>query len=71
MPVDSDIGTTFTVGELIESLKQFDKDLPVITEGCDCFGRVARVVREGESILGYLHQEVTGGYVLIARYANE
>lgn len=31
-------GKTLTVGGLIEELQKFSKDLPVLTEGCDCYG---------------------------------
>lgn len=31
------------VGELTEQLKRFDPSAEVITEGCDCWGDVARV----------------------------
>ena len=31
-------GECLTVGELIEKLKAFDTDMPVLAEGCDCLG---------------------------------
>ena len=37
---------TTTVGELIEKLKEFDPDLFVYTEGCDCTGNVVEVTLE-------------------------
>lgn len=35
---------TMTVGELIEELREFDPELPVLTEGCDCDGAAASVI---------------------------
>lgn len=32
-----------TVGELIDKLQQFDRSLPVITDGCDCVGEYCDV----------------------------
>lgn len=32
-----------TVGELFELLKQFDKDILVYAEGCDCSGKAMGV----------------------------
>ena len=32
------IGETMTVGELITELQKFNQELPVLTEGCDCYG---------------------------------
>lgn len=37
---------TMTVKELINELKKFPEDLPVITEGCDCYGPALRVIKD-------------------------
>ena len=39
---------TTTVGDLIEKLKEFDPDLFVYTEGCDCIGNVVDVTLEDD-----------------------
>ena len=41
--IKSSQGDTMTVGELIEALSKLDKNLPVTTEGCDCFGAAVKV----------------------------
>lgn len=35
----------FTVGELIDALSIFDKDIPVVTESWDCVGEYFNVFR--------------------------
>ena len=53
--IDSYLGNTFSVGELLEALKTIPADMPVITEGCDCYG----TIRQLEVIDGtlYLNRE--------------
>jgi len=43
MPKTSDGINYLTVGELIEELSKHDKNLPVMTEGCDCYGEADHV----------------------------
>jgi hypothetical protein len=38
---------TLTVAQLIEKLKEMPQDIPVYTEGCDCTGNAAGVMKEG------------------------
>lgn len=46
---------TTTVGELIKKLQEFDPDVLVFTEGCDCIGNVIDVItldkRDGSVLL--------------------
>lgn len=39
-------GKTMTVGALRDALIMFDQSLPVITEGCDCYGDAFKVSLE-------------------------
>jgi len=39
-------GETLTVAGLIEELSKFNPNLPVLTEGCDCYGNAVTVVEE-------------------------
>jgi hypothetical protein len=42
------IGETMTVLELITALSKYPQDLPVITEGCDCYGNCVGIKRLDE-----------------------
>lgn len=41
---------TMTVKELIEILQEFPPDMPVLTEGCDCYGDAYSVdiIKDGD-----------------------
>jgi len=51
-------GKTLTVAGLIEELQKFSPHLPVLTEGCDCYGDAFRVTEESGG---------TDNFVLIER----
>jgi hypothetical protein len=44
-------GETMTVGELIKELSKYDKNMAVLTEGCDCWGNVSSLMILEEGIL--------------------
>lgn len=45
-------GKTMTVRELVDALEVFgDPDLPVITEGCDCYGAAFAVEIQDDRLL--------------------
>jgi hypothetical protein len=45
-----DYGETLTVGELIDLLAIYDYNLPVITEGCDCWGAAHSVEYHNDTL---------------------
>lgn len=52
------MGRTLTVAGLAKELGKFDVNLPVITEGCDCYGAAFELEKKEDS---------DGPYVLIKR----
>lgn len=51
-----------TVAELIEQLQKYPADMPVLHEGCDCWGEASGVVAETDS---------SGDVVLITRHDGD
>jgi len=47
-------GPTMTVEELIRALSHLDPKLPVITEGCDCYGAAFSVALQSDAIQPYI-----------------
>lgn len=41
----------FTVAELRERLAAFPQDMPVLTEGCDCYGVAAGISTHSDFVL--------------------
>ncbi len=49
---DTGHGRTATVKDLIDKLKEYDPEMPVITEGCDCYGNVAGLsIKKADSMV--------------------
>ena len=40
-----------TVGQVIEALQEYDRDLIVVTEGCDCMGYVGQILKVGGEVV--------------------
>lgn len=59
-----------TVGELIEALSKFPADLPVQTEGCDCFGDAVEVGYGTRNPAGKPCEVIDRRAVVIARDAG-
>lgn len=49
LKVDGKYNITTTVDELIKKLKEFDGNMLVYSEGCDCWGNIVNVVVSEEN----------------------
>ena len=61
-------GRYLTVGELIEKLKSVDASLPVVIEGCDCYGDAEDVVIKNYGTREAEEMKPITQYVLITRW---